>query len=87
MEKNPQKASASALTALAAAGVSIIATFSGYPLWGVFAALLCLPLAVFGLIFAVSPRVGGGLMSVVAVLIGILASLLALSSMVGVLVA
>lgn len=86
MEKNPQKASASAVLALVAAAASLGATLTGHPLLGVFAALLCLPLAIFGLVFAVSPRIGGGLMSVMAILLGILASLLALLSMIGVLV-
>ena len=85
MQKNPQKASASAVLALVAAAASLAATFTGHPLLGVFAAVLCLPLAVFGLVFGVSPRIGGGLISVVAVLVGALASLLALSSMIGVL--
>ena len=84
MEKNPQKASGSAALALAMAVVSLFGTYTGHPFMGIFAALFCLPFAVFGLVFSVSPRVGGGMMSIGAVILGILACLLALLSMIGV---
>lgn len=86
MEKNPQKASSSAALALAAAVGSLAGTFTGHPIIGLIAGLLCLPFAILGLALSVSPKIGGGLMSIGALVLGAPAILLALLGVIGVVI-
>jgi hypothetical protein len=80
-----QKASTSATLSILAAIGSYLLSFSGRPFLGVLAALLSIPLGVAGLLRAASPRVGGGLMSLVAILLGVVAIAVAVLVMIGVL--
>lgn len=86
MEKNPQKASGSAALSLALVVGSLAGTFTGHPVIGLLAVIAALPLGVLGLLLAVSPKIGGGLMSVGALVLGILAVLLAILGMIGVII-
>jgi hypothetical protein len=80
-----QKSSTSATLAIVAAIGSYLLSFSGRPFWGVLAALMALPLGIVGLLKAASPRVGGGLLSLIAIGLGVLALGLAVLVMIGVL--
>ena len=68
-----QKTGTLAAGAIIAAVLSFILTFSGHPVFGLFSAIISLPLGVFGLMMAASPRVGGGLLSIVAIVLGVFA--------------
>jgi hypothetical protein len=81
-----QKSSTSAIVAILAAVGSYLMSFSGRPFWGMLAALIALPFGVFGLIRAASPRVGGGLLSLIALVLGVLAMGVAVLVMIGVLI-
>lgn len=78
-----QKAGASATLSIVAAVGSFILSFSGNPGWGLLAALIAVPLGIFGLIRSASPRVGGGLMSVVSIVLGVVAAGIAVLVLVG----
>lgn len=81
-----QKSSISATLAILTAAGSYLLSFSGRPFWGILAALISLPLGIFGLVRAASPRVGGGLLSLIALVLGVLATGLAVLVMIGVLI-
>ena len=68
-----QKTGTPAAGAIIAAVLSFILTFSRHPVFGLFSAIISLPLGVFGLMMAASPRVGGGLLSIVAIVLGVFA--------------
>lgn len=68
-----QKAGTGAVLAILAAVGSFFLSFSGNPGWGVLAAIVSIPLGIFGLLRASSPRVSGGIMSIIAILLGIFA--------------
>lgn len=79
-----QKTGTLATLAIIAAVASYVLTFSGHPLFGMLAALVSLPLGIFGLVRAASPRVGGGILSIVALILGVLAIGIAVLGIVGV---
>ncbi len=81
-----QKAGTSATFSILCAVASFIMTFAGHPLWGLFAALAAIPLGVIGLVVATSPRVGGGIMSMGAIFLAVLAIGAAILGMIGVIV-
>jgi hypothetical protein len=60
-----------AIIAILAAIGSFILTFSGRPVFGLLAALAAVPLGVAGLVMAASPRVSGGIMSIVAIVLAV----------------
>jgi hypothetical protein len=80
-----QKSSTSAIFAILAAAGSYLLSFAGRPFWGMLAALLSIPLGIVGLVSAASPRVGGGLLSLIAIILGVLAMGVAVLVMIGVL--
>jgi hypothetical protein len=75
----------SALLAIVAALGSFFATFSGRPIIGLLAALAALPLGVLGLVMSVSPRVSGGILSIIAIVLGAFGLLAALLGLFGIL--
>lgn len=81
-----QKTGFSAMLAIIAAAGSYLATFSGHPIIGLLAALAALPLGVLGLVMAASPRIGGGIMSIVAIILAVLALGVALLGILGVII-
>lgn len=83
MEKNEQKAGTGAILAIIAALASYALSFSGHAIWGLLAALITLPLGIFGLLRAASPRVSGGILSIVALVLGVLAIGVAVLVLVG----
>ena len=66
-----QKTGTFATFSIVAAVVSYALTFTGHPMWGLLAALAAVPLGLVGMLMAASPKVGGGLMSLVAMFLGI----------------
>jgi hypothetical protein len=79
------KTGPSALLAILAAIGSYVLTFSGRPVLGLVIALLALPLGVIGLVMAASPRVSGGILSIVAIVLAVFALGIALLAMLGML--
>lgn len=79
-----QKTGAAATVSLIAAILSWIITFTGHPIWGMILGLVAIPAGLIGALMAASPRVGGGLLSVIGVVIGILGLGLAVLGLIGV---
>ena len=73
MVRTEQKTGTLATAAIIAAVLGFILTFAGHVVWGFFSALISIPLGLFGLFMAASPRVGGGLMSIIAMVLGVMA--------------
>ncbi|SNB45230.1 hypothetical protein [Geobacter sp. DSM 9736] len=73
MVVNEQKTGALATGAMIAAILGFVFTFAGHPFFGLFSALLSIPLGVMGLMMSASPRVGGGLLSIAALVLGVIA--------------
>lgn len=65
---------------------SYILSFSARPGWGMLAALFSIPLGAVGLIRAASPRVSGGLLSIIAIVLGVAAIGVAVLVLIGVLI-
>lgn len=81
-----QRSGLSATLAIVAAIGSFILTFAGHPLFGLLAALFSIPLGAIGVFMSASPRVGGGLMSIIAIVIGLIAIGVAVLGMFGTIV-
>ncbi|MEW5744248.1 MAG: hypothetical protein AB1805_02230 [Nitrospirota bacterium] len=79
-----QKSSTAATIAIIAAVLSYLLTFTGHPIWGMLSALVSIPLGIFGLVMAASPRVGGGMLSIMAIILGVLAIGVAILGLIGV---
>jgi hypothetical protein len=73
MAVTEQKTGTLALGAIIAAIVSFILTLSGSPIIGLVFGLISIPLGIFGVMMAASPRVGGGLLSIAAIVLGVIA--------------
>ena len=76
---------AATLSILAAIG-SYIAVCAGHPGWGLLLAVISIPLGLVGLVMAASPRVSGGILSIVAMVLGLLGVVVALLGVIGVVV-
>jgi len=68
-----QKTGTLATGAIIAAVLSFILTFAGHAVWGFISALISIPLGIIGVLMAASPRVGGGLLSIAAIVLGVIA--------------
>ena len=73
MVATEQKTGTLAAGAMIAAILGFILTFAGHPVFGLFSALISIPLGIIGLMMAASPRVGGGLLSIAAIVLGVIA--------------
>ena len=73
MINTEQKTGTLATAAILAAVLSFILSFTGHVLWGGISALISIPLGVLGVFMAASPQVGGGLMSIAAIILGVFA--------------
>jgi hypothetical protein len=80
------KTGTNAVLAILAAIGSYVLTFSGRPVFGLLVALVALPFGVLGLISAASPRISGGILSIVAIVLAILGLGIAVLVMLGMLV-
>jgi len=75
-----------ATMAIVAAIGGMIATFTGHPVWGLIIDLVAIPLGIGGLLMAASPRVRGGVVSIVAIVAAVLGLGLAVLGIIGTLV-
>lgn len=66
-----QKTGLAAVSSIIAAIGSFILVFSGHPIWGLIVAMAAVILGFLGLLMAASPRVSGGILSIIAILIGV----------------
>lgn len=73
MIRTEEKTGTLATAAIIAAVLSFILTFTGHVVWGGISALVSIPLGAIGLFMSASPRVGGGLMSIAAIILGVFA--------------
>jgi len=81
-----QKTGTLAIAAIIAAVGSYLFTFSGHPLLGLVAAVLSIPLGIFGFVAAISPRTGGGILSTFAIVLGAIAVIVAVLGIIGVII-
>ncbi len=77
-----QKTGTLATLAIIAAIASYFLTFTGHKLFGILAAIISLPLGAGGFIMAASPRVSGGIMSIISILLGVFAIGIAVIAMI-----
>jgi hypothetical protein len=68
-----QRTGVFATISIIAAIASYFLTFNGHTVWGVLAALISIPLGIGGFIMAASPRVSGGVISIISILLGVFA--------------
>ena len=66
-----QKAGTAATIAIVAAIGSFLLTVSGNPIWGLVIALLAIIMGIVGVTMSVSPKIGGGLMSIISIIFGV----------------
>jgi len=78
-----QKAGTSATLSIIAAVGSFIVTFTGHPFFGLLLGIAAIPLGAIGMAIAASPKIGGGLMSVIAIVVGLIAIGVAVLGMIG----
>jgi hypothetical protein len=67
-----QRTGTAATLAIVAAFGGLIATFTGHPVWGLLLALVAILFGAIGLVRAASPRVSGGILSIVAIIVAVL---------------
>ncbi len=79
-----QKAGTSATVSIIAAIASYFLTFTAHPVYGLIAALVAIPLGIIGLVMAASPRIGGGLLSIAAIVLAVGAIGVAVLGLIGV---
>jgi hypothetical protein len=79
-----QNTGAAATVSLIAAILSWIITFTGHPIWGMVLGLISIPAGIIGLLMAASPRVSGGVLSIIGIVLGVLALGLAVLGLIGV---
>ncbi len=77
-----QKTGILATLAIIAAVASYFLTFGGHKLFGILAGVVSVPLGIGGFIMAASPRVSGGILSIISILLGIFAIGIAVIAMV-----
>ena len=81
-----QKTGTLAVGAMIAAILGFVLTFTGHPLFGLVSAVISIPLGIMGLMMAASPRVGGGLLSIAAIVMGVIAIGVAVLGSIGALI-
>lgn len=78
-----QKTGTAAILAITVVIVSWISIFSGHPFWGFLLAALAVLFGIIGFIRAASPRVSGGILSILSIALGGVGFLLALLGIMG----
>lgn len=81
-----QKAGTTATIAIISSAISFFLTFTASPVWGLLTACLGVLLGVIGVIISASPKVGGGLISILAIFLGVLGIGLAVLGIIGVII-
>lgn len=83
--RQSQKTGTLAISAIIVAIAAFFSIFSGSPILGLLLALLAVPLGIFGLLRAASPRVSGGVISILAIVlagVGVIFSILGMLGMI-----
>ncbi len=78
-----QKTGTAAIVSIIAAIVSFVLIFSGHSVFGFILAIASVALGFIGLLMAASPRVSGGIISIVGIIVGSLGFLVAILGMLG----
>jgi hypothetical protein len=81
-----QKTGIAATISLITAILSWIVTFTGHPIWGMLLGLVSIVPGIVGFVMAASPRVSGGILSIIAIVFGILGLGLAVLGLIGVII-
>lgn len=81
-----QKTGIMAILSIVAAIASFLLTLSGQGVAGMLTAIVAILFGVVGLVMAASPRISGGILSIISILVGIFAVGLALLVTLGALV-
>ncbi len=81
-----QRTGTMAILSIVAAIAAFFAVFTGSPILGLLLAVAAIPLGVFGLLRAASPRVSGGIMSIFGIALGGLGLIVAVMGMVGMII-
>lgn len=79
-----QRTGTAATVSILASIGSYISTFSGHPVWGLVIALISICFGVIGMVMAVSPRVSGGIISIIAIILGGIGIIVSLLGIIGV---
>ncbi len=74
----PQRTGIAATLSIIASVGSYLLTCTANPGWGLLAAIISIPLGIIGFVMAASPRVSGGILSIVSILLGVLAAIIAI---------
>ena len=81
-----QRTGTAATVSIIAAIGSYVATCTGHPIWGLVAAIVAIPAGAIGLLMSASPRIKGGIMSIVAMVLGVVGLVVAILGMAGAIV-
>jgi hypothetical protein len=72
-----QRTGTMAILSIVSAIAAYIFVFAGSPFLGLLLAVLAIPLGVFGLLMAASPRVSGGIISIFGIVLGAIGAIVA----------
>jgi len=81
-----QKTSILAIVSIIFAIAAFVAIFTGSPILGFLLALAAIPLGILGMLRAASPRVSGGILSILAIVLGGVGLLVAVLGMIGMII-
>lgn len=78
-----QKTGTVAAASMIAAVLCYVSLCAGQPLLALALAVVSLPLGLVGLVWAASPRVSGGILSILAMLLGLVGIVLSILALIG----
>jgi hypothetical protein len=81
-----QKTGLIAILSIVSAIAAFFAIFSGSPILGLLLSLAAIPLGIFGVFRAASPRVSGGILSIFGIVLGGFGLLVAVLGVVGLII-
>jgi hypothetical protein len=81
--RGTQQTSAAATIAIVAAIIGWIVLFAAYPGWSFLLNIIAVVAGIFGLVLAASPRVSGGIASIIGIVLGAVGIILAIFGMAG----
>lgn len=81
-----QKTGGAATISIILAVGSFILTCTGHPIWGLIAAIFAVPAGLLGLTLSASPKVSGGILSIIAIILAALGIVVAVLGILGVIV-
>ncbi len=79
-----QKTGTVAAASMLAAVLCYVSLCAGHPGWALALSVVSLPLGLIGLLWSASPRVSGGILSIFAMLLGLVGVVLSILALVGV---